>query len=176
MFIGILQNGIKFMEDSIKMVKTKFNTSWKASKQPRKQRKYRYNAPLHVLRKFMASMLDKPLREKHGMRNIEVRKGDEVLVMRGKFKKKRGKVNGIDLSRTRINIDGINRTKKDGGKVNVWFNPSNVKIMVLNLDDVRRMKKGKVEEKPEEEKKKEEKKPEEKKNETKSGEKKNDTP
>ena len=148
-------------------MKQKFNTTWKASKQPRKQRKYRYNAPLHVLRKFMAANLDKPLREKYGTRNIEVRKGDEVKIMRGKFKKKTGKVGGVDLSKTRISIDGINRTKKDGTKVNVWFNPSNIKIMTLNLDDVRRMKKTKVEEKKEE--KKEESK-------TKLGGKKNDTP
>ena len=123
------------------MVKTQFSTTWKASKQPRKQRKYRYNAPLHVQRKFMAATLDKPLRVKYGMRNIEVRKGDEILIMRGKFSKKKGKVTVVDVGQTRVSVDGINRTKKDGTKVSVWFNPSNVKIMVLDLEDARRMKK-----------------------------------
>jgi len=30
-----------------------FSTHWKASKQPRKQRKYRAKAPLHIKRKFL---------------------------------------------------------------------------------------------------------------------------
>lgn len=144
----------------IKM-KQKFSTSWKASKQPRKQRKYRYNAPLHIRHKFMAATLDKPLREKHKRRSIEVRKGDEVKIMRGKMKGKSGKVSIVETKRTRISIDGIQTTKKDGTKINIWFHPSNVKIMSLNLDDIRRMKKAKVEEEKKTEKK-EEKKPESK--------------
>ena len=141
-------------------MKPKFSTSWKASKQPRKQRKYRYNAPLHVKRKFLAATLDKPLREKHKRRNIEVRKGDEIKIMRGKMKGKSGKVSLVETKRTRISVDGIQTTKKDGTKINLWFHPSNVKIMNLNLDDIRRMKKANVE-----------KEKEEKKTENKSGEK-----
>ena len=141
-------------------MKPKFSTSWKASKQPRKQRKYRYNAPLHVKRKFLAATLDKPLREKHKRRSIEVRKGDEIKIMRGKMKGKSGKVSLVETKRTRISVDGIQTTKKDGTKINLWFHPSNVKIMNLNLDDIRRMKKANVE-----------KEKEEKKTENKSGEK-----
>jgi len=68
-------------------MKQKFSTTWKASKQPRKQRKYSANAPLHIKRKMLSANLSKPLREKHKIRNIEVRKGDKVIIMRGKFKK-----------------------------------------------------------------------------------------
>jgi len=75
------------------------------------------------------------------MRNIEVRKGDEVKVMRGKFAKKQGKVGSVDVKNTRIQIEGLQRAKMGGEKVETFFHPSNVKIIVLNLDDNRRMKK-----------------------------------
>ena len=95
----------------------------------------------------MGSTLDKALRTKYGMRNIEVRKGDEVKIMRGKFRGKQGKVGTVDVKHTRVQIDGVQRAKKGGEKVETWFHPSNVKIIVLNSDDRKRMKKGKIEEK-----------------------------
>jgi len=137
----------------IKMVKSKFSKTWKASSQRRKQRKYLYNAPLHLRHKLMASTLTKDLRKKYGIRNIEVRKGDEVKVMRGKFKKKSGKVGNVDMARTRISIDGIERGKKDGAKVAVWFNPSKVMIINLDLEDRKRMKRIKKAEEKKEKKK-----------------------
>ena len=126
-------------------MKSKFSTTWVASKQPRKQRKYLANAPNHLKRKLMSAPLDKPLKEKHKRRNIEVRKGDEVKVMRGKFKGKRGKVGVVDVKNTRIQVEGISRTKKGGEKVETWFSPSKVKIMVLDASDSKRMKKAKGE-------------------------------
>ena len=88
----------------------------------------------------MAATLSKVLRGKYGVRNIEVRKGDEVKIMRGKFKKKTGKVGAVDLKRTAVSIDGIEKLKKDGSKSAVKFHPSKVMIMSLNLDDQKRMK------------------------------------
>jgi len=121
--------------------------------QPRKQRKFLANAPNHIKRKLMGAMLDKKLRERYGVRSIEVRKGDEVKVMCGKFKGKLGKVGGVDVKRTRIQIDGLQRTKKGGEKVETWFHPSNVKIIVLYEEDNRRMKRLKkiVKEEPKKE-------------------------
>jgi len=135
-------------------MKSEFNKSWNSSKQPRKQVKFRANAPNHIKRTFMGATLDKPLRTKYGMRNIEVRKGDEVKIMRGKFKGKQGKVGSVDVKHTRIQIDGLQRAKKGGEKVETYFHPSNVKIIVLNIDDRKRMKRSKVrvEEKVEEKK------------------------
>ncbi len=130
------------------MVKQKFSKKWKASKQPRKQRKYIYNAPLHIRRNFLASTLSKELRGKYGMRNIEIRKNDEVKIMRGKYKKKQGKVNNVNAKNLKVAIEGIQRTKKDGTKINVWFNPSNLRIIVLNTDDKKRFKRVNKETKP----------------------------
>lgn len=124
-------------------MKAEFNKSWNRSVQPRKQVKFRANAPNHIKKKFMGSPLDKALREKYGRRTIEVRKGDEVKVMRGKFKGKQGKVGDVDVKNTRIQIEGIQRAKVGGEKMITWFHPSKVKIIILDTSDSRRMKSGK---------------------------------
>lgn len=123
----------------IKM-KQKFSKHWKASKQPRKQRKYKANAPLHLKRKFMSVNLSKELRKKHNRRSIIVRKGDEIKIMRGKFKNKNGKITGIDVKNSKLKIDSVMIKKQDGSKVNVRIHPSNLQIIALNLDDKKRMK------------------------------------
>ena len=122
-------------------MKSEFNKNWNRSKQPRKQRKFLANAPNHIKRTLMGATLDKQLRKKYVMRSVEIRKGDEVRVMRGKFAKKQGKVGKVDVKHTRIQIDGLQRVKLGGEKVETWFHPSNVKIVVLNVEDNRRMKK-----------------------------------
>ena len=134
-------------------MKSKFSTAWKASSQVRKQRKYRFNAPLHVKQKFMASNLSKELRKKMGKRNVEVRKGDIVKVMRGKSAGKSGKVANVDLKRERVTIEGIQNQKKDGTKINVYFHPS--KIQITDLGEGRnKNKEKKVQEIKAEDKKK----------------------
>jgi len=133
-------------------MKTKFSKTWNSSKQPRKQVKFRANAPNHIKRTFMGSTLDKELRKKYGVRNIEVRKGDEVKVMRGKFKGKQGKVGDVDIKNTRVQIDGIQRSKAGGEKLITWFHPSNIKIIILDEKDKKRLKRNKKAEKVEEKK------------------------
>lgn len=121
-------------------MKSKFSTHWKSSKQPRKQRKFLANAPLHTRHKLLSAPLSKTLREKYARRNIPLRKGDEVIVMRGSFKKKKAKVATVEMKRTRVSLENIQRTKKDGTKVNVWFAPSSLKIETLTLEDKERIK------------------------------------
>jgi len=120
-------------------VKTKFSKTWKKSKQPRKQRKYRYNAPLHIKTKFMAAHLSKELRQKYNRRSFPVRKGDKVQVMRGQFKKKIGKIARADLKKSKVYIDGIEIIKKDGTKTLYPINPSNSMILELDLEDKKRV-------------------------------------
>tara|TARA_Y100000310_G_C20181250_1_gene578233 strand:+ start:117 stop:545 length:429 start_codon:yes stop_codon:yes gene_type:complete len=121
-------------------MKQKFSTKWIGSKQPRKQRKYRANAPLHILHKMISSNLNKELRKKYGKRSFPVKKGDNVKIMKGEFKGKTGKVDSVDLKKQRIMIEGIYRTKKDGSKVGVYLDASNLQIKELNLEDIRRKK------------------------------------
>ena len=146
-------------------MKQKFSTSWLASCQVRKQRKYRHNAPLHLKHKFLSANLAKELRKKYSKRSAPLRTGDEVLVMRGKFAKKQGKVLKVDLKRSRVSVENLNRTKADGTKVNVYFAPSNLQIKSLNLEDRKRMKncRKEAEKKKENESKSEEKNAPEKK-------------
>jgi len=120
-------------------MKKEFSSLWVSSKQPRKQRKYAANAPLHKKHKFLSANLSKSLREKYNRRSLPLRKGDEVLVMRGSFKKKKAKVSSVDLKHTRVSLENIQRTRKDGTKVNVYFHPSVLQIQTLNLDDKKRL-------------------------------------
>jgi len=119
-------------------MKQKFSASWVGSKQPRKQRKFRANAPLHLRRKMVSVSLSKELKKKHDKRNFPVRKGDNVSIMRGEFKGKSGKIENVDMKKMKVVIDGIYRTKKDGSKVAVMFEPSNLQIKELVLEDKKR--------------------------------------
>jgi large subunit ribosomal protein L24 len=119
-------------------MKQKFSTKWIGSKQPRKQRKYRANAPLHIKRKFVSANLSKTLKQKYSRKSFPLKKDDKVRVMKGEFRKKTGKISLVDLKKTRVSIEGIQRTKKDGTKINVWFNPSNLQIQELDLEDKKR--------------------------------------
>ncbi|MEM4181676.1 MAG: 50S ribosomal protein L24 [Candidatus Pacearchaeota archaeon] len=134
-------------------MKKEFSKKWKSSKQPRKQRKYLHNLPLHLRQKLFAATLDKVLRKKYNTRNIELRKGDEVKVMRGEFKGKVGKINKVDRKKIRVSIEGITRSKSDGSKVEVWFHPSKLRIIKLNENDKKRFKQIEKKQKTTEEKK-----------------------
>lgn len=120
-------------------MKRSFSTSWLSSTQPRKQRKYRHNAPLHLRHRFLSAHLSKELRNKYGKRNLPLRKGDEVLVMRGQFKKKKAKVLSLDLANSRISLEGLQHTKRDGTKVAAPLNPRAVQIQALVLEDKERI-------------------------------------
>lgn len=117
-----------------------FSISWKGSKKPRKQRKYRINAPLHVKQKLVHTHISKELRNKYGTRSLGVRKGDRVRIMKGSFRKHEGKIERIDLKKSRVFVSGTESTKKDGTKKMLSFHPSNIMIMELNLDDKLRQK------------------------------------
>ena len=121
-------------------MKKNFNKNWKASKQPRKQRKYSAKAPLHVKRKFLSINLSKELRKKYQKRNMVVRKNDLVKILRGKFKKQQGKISEVNLKKSIVFIEKMQVKKMDGSKVNVGFEPSNLQIIELNLDDQKRLK------------------------------------
>ena len=118
----------------------KFSKSWIKSKKPGKQRKYRANAPSHIRHDLMSSNLSKELRKRYEKRSFPLRKNDSVKIMRGEFKGKTGKIDSINLKKLRVMIAGIFRSKKDGTKVGVYFNPSNLQIKELDLEDVKRRK------------------------------------
>ncbi len=102
-----------------------------SSRKPRSQRKFRYTAPLHIRKKFVHAHLSKELREKLKKRAIQIKKGDKVRVLRGRFKGKEGKVARVDLSKLKIYIEGMT-IKKANGKESLYpIDPSNVMIIEL---------------------------------------------
>jgi len=108
------------------------------SKQPRKQRKARYAAPLHIRQKFMGARLSEALTKEYGTRSAAVITGDTVKVMRGDFKGTEGKVQSVSLMDGTIAVDGVISTKVDGTEVPRLINPSNVMITKLEMKDGRR--------------------------------------
>lgn len=121
-------------------MKIKFSSAWKSSRKPRKQRKYRAEAPLHTKQKFVHAHLSKDLRKKYGKRSTGLRKGDKVRIMMGKFRKYEGRIESVDFRKTRIFVNGIEITKRDGTKKLIALHPSNLMITELSLDDKFRQK------------------------------------
>ncbi|MBU0898839.1 MAG: 50S ribosomal protein L24 [Nanoarchaeota archaeon] len=123
-----------------------------SSKQPRKQRKYRHNAPMHIRQKFVSVHLSPALRKQFKTRSASIHKGDDIKVMDGSFKGKTGSVERVNLKKCKIYVDGIKAKKVDGTEVMRALEPSNLMITKLNLDDKIRQKvlnkKNVIKEKP----------------------------
>ena len=122
-------------------MKSKFSKTWKSSKQPRKQRKYRYNAPLHIRGKFINAHLSPELRKKYNFRSLRLKTGDKVKIMRGQHKGKEEKVIEIDLKKSKVYLDKIIVTRIDGNTAKIPFNTSNLMITDLDLSDKKRKQK-----------------------------------
>ncbi|RLJ08934.1 MAG: 50S ribosomal protein L24 [Candidatus Aenigmatarchaeota archaeon] len=120
-------------------MRKEWSSKWIRSKQPRKQRKYRYNAPLHIRRKFVSAHLSPELRERFGKRSFPLRKGDEVKVMRGEFRGFKGVVEKVNLRDLKIYIEDLKVKKADGSEVLKPLRSSNLMIVKLNLDDKKRL-------------------------------------
>ncbi|AFZ71087.1 ribosomal protein L24p/L26e, archaeal/eukaryotic [Caldisphaera lagunensis DSM 15908] len=107
---------------------------------PKKQRKYLFNMPLHLRHKLVTVKLSKELRNKFGIRNLPVKVGDKVRVVKGTHKGKTGKVTEVDLKRLFVKIEGIKRKKADGTEIPVKIRPWNLEIIDLDLKDEERKK------------------------------------
>ena len=100
------------------------------SKQPRKKRKERYQAPLHAARQFLHCNVAKDLRKKLGVKTALVRRGDTVKVMRGTFKKKTGKVAEVDYKTLKVFVEGMTiQGRKSKKRSFVPFDSSNLQII-----------------------------------------------
>lgn len=107
---------------------------------PAKQRKLIYNAPAHLRHRLFTASLTSELRTSQKIRNLPVRSGDTVQIMRGDHKGFEGKISRIDASKYRIFVEGLTREKVDGTTIFVPIHPSKVMITKLNLDDKWRRK------------------------------------
>eukprot|EP00927_Polykrikos_kofoidii_P016744 TRINITY_DN1758_c0_g1_i2.p1 TRINITY_DN1758_c0_g1~~TRINITY_DN1758_c0_g1_i2.p1 ORF type:complete len:138 (+),score=21.99 TRINITY_DN1758_c0_g1_i2:91-504(+) len=122
----------------------------------RKSRKAHFTAPSHVRRKIMSAPLSKDLRTKYAVRSVPIRREDEVMIVRGHYHDREGKVTQVYRKKWRIHIERVSRDKANGQTVPVGIHPSKVVITKLKLDKDRKalldrknrnVKKGKYTEK-----------------------------
>lgn len=110
------------------------------SKQPRKQRKALYNAPLHKRGKHMSATLSKDLREEIGKRSLPLRAGDKVRILRGDFKGHEGEIMELNYRSYKVTVEEVTLSKPDGNAVFLPLDPSNLMIIKADMDDERRVK------------------------------------
>lgn len=101
------------------------------SRKPRTQRKFRFTAPLHLRKHFVHAHLSKELRAKVKKRAIQIKKGDKVKILRGKFKGKEGKVAAVNLTDAKIFVEGITLKNSKGKEIFYPIDPSNVMIIEM---------------------------------------------
>jgi len=104
-------------------------------RKPSTVRKRWFNAPPHRRRKYLSAPLSPELRAEYGTRSLPVRKGDTVVILKGDWKMKEGKVTRIDTKGMRIYIEGLTRERMDGSTVPIPIRPWNVMITKLDLSD-----------------------------------------
>ena len=108
------------------------------SKQPRKQRKRTERAPLHERGRQLHATLDEELREEYGSRRTRVNVGDTVELMRGDHAGTEGEVVGVDLDDGVVHVEDVTIETADGEEVPRPIEPSNVRLVDLDLEDDRR--------------------------------------
>ena len=101
------------------------------SRQARKQRKFRYNAPNHARRKMVSAHISKELRAKLGTarRSIQPRKGDKAKVVRGDHRGHTGKIFEVDLSTLKVYVEGAHTRTAKGLEKLVPLDPSNIVLL-----------------------------------------------
>mmetsp|Transcript_8201 Transcript_8201/g.24564 ORF Transcript_8201/g.24564 Transcript_8201/m.24564 type:complete len:139 (+) Transcript_8201:51-467(+) len=113
-------------------------TSMSVSSMRRKSRKAHFTADSLCRRKIMSASLSKELQAKYNIRSIPIRKDDEVMVVRGIYKNREGKVVACYRRKFVIHVERITRDKANGAQVNVGIQPSNCIITKLKLDKDRK--------------------------------------
>lgn len=116
----------------------KFNPAVTSSR--RKNRKAHFSAHSEARRKLMSANLSKELQARHGVRSMPIRKDDEVMITRGFYKAREGKVVACFRKKFVVHIERITREKVNGAQVPVGIQPSNLVITKLKLDKDRKAK------------------------------------
>merc|ERR1712124_222203 len=104
----------------------------------RKSRKAYFTAPSHIRRKLMSAPLSKDLRAKYHVRSVPIRRDDEVMIKRGHYHDREGKVICVYRKKFRIHVERVTRDKANGQTVPVGIHPSKVEITKLKLDKDRK--------------------------------------
>ena len=100
-----------------------------------------YRAVNNVRNKQIGATLSKQLRQKYHRRSIRIVNGDTVKIIRGEYKGIDGKVTKISLEKNSIAVEGVQREKLKGVKIDLYIHSSNTFITSLNTEDNWRIKK-----------------------------------
>lgn len=116
----------------------KFNPNVSSSR--RKARKAHFGAHSEARRKLMSAPLSKELQARHGVRSMPIRQDDEVLITRGMYKTREGKVTAVYRKKWVVHVERISREKSNGASVPVGIPASSLVITKLKLDKDRKAK------------------------------------
>lgn len=116
----------------------KYNQDVSSSR--RKSRKAHFGAHSEGRRKLMSANLSKELQARHGVRSMPIRKDDEVLICRGMYKTREGKVTAVYRKKWVVHVERISREKVNGASVPVGIPASALVITKLKLDKDRKAK------------------------------------
>ena len=119
-------------------VNRKYSTAVSSSR--RKSRKAHFGAHSEARRKRMSANLSKELQARHGVRSMPIRKDDEVLITRGMYKTREGKVTAVYRKKWVVHVERITREKVNGASVPVGIPASSLVITKLKLDKDRKAK------------------------------------
>lgn len=104
----------------------------------RKNRKAHFGAHSEARRKMMSANLSKELQARHNVRSMPIRQDDEVLVTRGMYKTREGKVIAVYRKKWVVHVERLAREKVHGNSVPVGIPPSSLVITKLKMDKDRK--------------------------------------
>merc|ERR1712154_184083 len=114
----------------------KYSTSVSSSR--RKSRKAHFGAHSEARRTLMSANLSKELQARHGVRSMPIRTDDEVVITRGMFKTREGKVTACFRKKFVVHVERITREKVNGTSVPAGIPASSLTITKLKMDKDRK--------------------------------------
>jgi large subunit ribosomal protein L24 len=105
------------------------------SRQPRKQRKAAFSAHQVARRRLLSVPLSKELRARYGRRQLPVRKGDTVRVLRGSYEGQEERVAKVNTRSRSVTLDNITVKKADAKLKPLPVAPNHLVLTRLNLSD-----------------------------------------
>jgi large subunit ribosomal protein L24 len=105
------------------------------SRLPRKQRKAVFTAHNFARRRYLTVPLSQELRRRYGRRQLPVRKGDTVRVVRGSYEGQEERVAKIDARAGTVTLDNITVKKADQKLKPLPVRPNHLLLTRLNLSD-----------------------------------------
>ena len=119
------------------------------SRLPRKQRKAAFAAHQFARRRLLSVPLSKELRARYGRRQLPVRKGDTVRVLRGSYEGQEERVAKVNTRHRTVTLDNITVKKADAKLKPLPVAPNHLVLTKLNLSDAWRRRILRVTEAPE---------------------------